>query len=133
MWLLLPFRPRFLATRDEETVRRLPVAIEGLDAPIPPAGALVVGKSTAKEKVIVFSDPDCPWCRKLHGEIRQVVKRDPGIAFFVRVYSRNSNPATVGKALSIVCGKEDSAKLLDDAFAGKPLPAANCTTDAVEV
>ena len=100
---------------------------------IPLEDAVVLGNPAAKKKVIVFDDPDCPWCRKLHGEIRQVVERDPGIAFFVRVYSRNNNPATVGKALSIVCGKEDSAKLLDDAFAGKPLPAANCTTDAVEV
>ena len=27
----------------------------------------------------------------MHGEIKQVVARDPEVAFFVRVYSRNNN------------------------------------------
>jgi len=99
---------------------------------IPLADAILYGNPDAKHKVIVFDDPDCPWCRKLHGEIRQIVARDPDVAFFVRVYSRNNNPQSVQKALSIVCGKKDAGKLLDDAFAGKKLPAAKCKTDAVE-
>jgi thiol:disulfide interchange protein DsbC len=99
---------------------------------IPLADAIVMGNPGAKHKVIVFDDPDCPWCRKLHGEIKQVVARDPEVVFFVRVYSRNNNPASVRKALSIVCGKEESARLLEDAFAGKKLPAAACQTKAVE-
>jgi len=99
---------------------------------IPLGDAVVLGNPGAKTKVIVFDDPDCPWCRKLHGEIKQVVARDPEVAFYVRVYSRNNNPKSVEKARSIVCGKKDSAKLLDDAFAGKKLPAAKCKTTAVE-
>ncbi len=99
---------------------------------IPLDDAIVVGKSAAKKKVVVFDDPDCPWCRKLHGEIKQVVERDPEVAFYVRVYARNNNPATVAKARSIVCGKKNAAKLLDDAFAGKELPEAKCKTKAVE-
>ncbi|MGB5994603.1 MAG: DsbC family protein [Candidatus Deferrimicrobiaceae bacterium] len=99
---------------------------------IPLDDAIVYGNPRAKHKVIVFDDPDCPWCKKLHGEIKQVVARDPEVAFFVRVYSRNNNPQSVQKALSIVCGKKDAAKLLDDAFAGKTLPPATCKTNAVE-
>jgi len=99
---------------------------------IPLDEAAVYGNPRAKHKVIVFDDPDCPWCKKLHGEIKQVVARDPEVAFFVRVYSRNNNPQSVRKALSIVCGKKDAAKLLDDAFAGKELPEAKCKTKAVE-
>ena len=99
---------------------------------IPLDDAIVYGNPRAKHKVIVFDDPDCPWCKKLHGEIKQVVARDPEVAFFVRVYSRNNNPQSVQKALSIVCGKKDAAKLLDDAFAGKKLPPATCKTNAVE-
>jgi thiol:disulfide interchange protein DsbC len=99
---------------------------------IPLADAIVVGNPKAKKKVIVFDDPDCPWCKRLHGEIKQVVAKDPEVAFFVRVYSRNNNPASVEKARSIVCGKKESAKLLEDAFDGKKLPAAQCKTDAVE-
>ena len=79
-----------------------------------------------------FDDPDCPWCKKLHGEIKQVVARDPDVAFFVLLYSRNNNPASVQKIRSIVCGKKNAAKLLDDAFAGKELPSAACQTNAAE-
>jgi thiol:disulfide interchange protein DsbC len=99
---------------------------------IPLADAIVIGNADAKKKVVVFDDPDCPWCRKLHGEIKQVVARDPDVAFFIRVYARNNNPNTWKKALSIVCGKKDGAKLLEDAFAGKKLPEAKCKTNAVE-
>lgn len=99
---------------------------------IPLNDAVVYGNPRAKHRVIVFDDPDCPWCKKLHEEMKQVVARDPEVAFFVRVYSRNNNPKTLQKALSIVCGKKDAAKLLDDAFAGKELPPATCKTNAVE-
>jgi thiol:disulfide interchange protein DsbC len=99
---------------------------------IPLADAIIIGNPKAKKKVIVFDDPDCPWCKKLHGEIKQVVAKDPQVAFFVRVYSRNNNPASVEKARAIVCGKKEAAKLLEDAFAGKKLPAAQCKTNAVE-
>ncbi len=99
---------------------------------VPLAGAVLLGNPKAKKKVIVFDDPDCPWCRKLHEEIKKVVARDPEVAFYVRLYARNNNPNTVKKALSIVCGKKNAAKLLDDAFAGKKLPEAKCKTKAVE-
>lgn len=99
---------------------------------IPLDDAIVIGNPKAEKKVVVFDDPDCPWCRKLHGEIKQVVAKDSRVAFFVLLYARNNNPATVAKALSIVCGKTDGAKLLDDAFAGKKLPPAKCKTKAVE-
>lgn len=99
---------------------------------IPLDDAIVVGNPKAEKKVVVFDDPDCPWCRKLHGEIKQVVAKDPQVAFFVLLYARNNNPKTVKKALSIVCGKKNGPKLLDDAFAGKELPEAKCKTKAVE-
>ncbi|GAB4373059.1 MAG: hypothetical protein Kow00128_22330 [Deltaproteobacteria bacterium] len=100
---------------------------------IPLEGAVLLGNPKAARKVIVFDDPDCPWCRKLHGEIRKIVAERTDVAFLVRVYSRNGNPASEEKARSIVCGKEEAAKRLDDAFAGKALPEAKCGTDAVEV
>lgn len=84
------------------------------------AGALVLGKASAREKVIVFSDPDCHFCGKLHHEMGKVVEKDPSVAFHIKVYSRNNSPDTVRKAKSVVCSK--SMKLLEDAYAGKPIP-----------
>jgi len=99
---------------------------------IPLGDAVALGNPGANTKIIVFDDPDCPWCRKLHGEIKQVVARDPDVAFFVLLYSRNNNPASVQKIHSIVCGKKNAAKMLDDAFAGKQLPPPACKTNAAE-
>jgi len=101
-------------------------------AEIPLEGALLVGKKTAKEKVIVFSDPDCHFCGKLHDEIKKVAEKDPNVAFHIKLYSRNNNPASVRKAISVVCSK--SAKLLEEAYAGKeiPPPPPSCKDTTVE-
>ncbi|PJB31019.1 MAG: protein-disulfide isomerase, partial [Deltaproteobacteria bacterium CG_4_9_14_3_um_filter_65_9] len=57
--------------------------------------------------------------------------KDTDVAFLVMPYPRNRNDkATYQKCLAVVCSK--SEKLLDDAYAGKNLPAAACKTDAVD-
>jgi len=96
---------------------------------IPLADALVIGDPAATRRLIVFSDPDCPYCAKYHEEIRKVVSRDPGIAFHVKVYPNNGSPVTYRKAVSIVCGK--SVKLLEDSYAGRGVPPPACGTSAV--
>ena len=99
-------------------------------ASIPVKDAIRVGNASAKKKVIVLSDPTCPYCVKLHGEIRKAVTKDADVAFLVMPYPRNRNDkATYRKCLAVVCSK--SEKLLDDAYAGKELPEASCKTDAV--
>lgn len=97
---------------------------------IPLGDALVMGNPAAKRKVIVFSDPDCHFCGKLHGELKKVTEKDPDVAFYIKLYARNNNPATAEKAKSVLCAK--SLALLEDAYAGKPLPPAICTTGAPE-
>jgi len=100
-------------------------------ASIPLKDAIRVGSPSAKKKVIVLSDPTCPYCVKLHGTIRQAAAKDADVAFFVMPYPRNRNDqATYRKCLAVVCSK--SEKLLDDAYAGKEVPPAACKTDAVD-
>lgn len=95
---------------------------------IPLEDALVVGNPSAKRKVVVFSDPDCHFCAKLHGELKAVTEKEPDVAFYVKLYSRNNDPAATEKAKSVICAK--SLALLESAYAGKPLPPAACGTDA---
>jgi thiol:disulfide interchange protein DsbC len=95
---------------------------------IPLEDALVVGKFSAKRKVVVFSDPDCHYCARLHAEMKTVIEKEPEVAFYVKLYSRNNDPAVMEKAKSIICAK--SLALLESAYAGKPLPPADCGTDA---
>jgi thiol:disulfide interchange protein DsbC len=59
-----------------------------------------------------------------------VTGKDPDVAFYIKLYARSNNPATAEKAKSVLCAK--SLALLEDAYAGKPLPPAICTTSAPE-
>ena len=98
---------------------------------IPIDHAIRVGSPSAKKTVIVLSDPTCPYCVKLHGEIKKAAAKDPDVAFLVMPYPRNPNDkATHRKCQAVVCAK--SEKMLDDAFAGKEVPAPTCKTDAVD-
>ncbi|MFA6147578.1 MAG: DsbC family protein [bacterium] len=100
-------------------------------ASIPLKNAIRVGSPSAKKKVIVLTDPTCPYCVKLHGEIKKAAAKDADAAFFVMPYPRNRNDKdTYRKCLAVVCSK--SEKLLDDAYAGKELLPAACKTAAVD-
>ena len=119
-----------LATKENVTANRY-VKLNPVDvSSIPLDTAIVVGSPKARKKVIVFSDPDCSFCRKLHEESKKAVKKDPDVAFYVKLYSRNNNPVTAEKALSATCAK--SEKLLDDAYAGKELPPPLCNPKVVQ-
>ena len=99
-------------------------------ASIPVQNAIRIGSKTAKKTVIVLSDPTCPYCVKLHGEIKKAAAIDPDVAFLVMPYPRNANDkATYRKCQAVVCSK--SEKLLDDAYSGKAIPEPDCKTDAV--
>ncbi len=121
-----------LSTKEDVTGARVMKLNEvKLDDPqIPLKDALVMGNPSAKRKIVVFSDPDCHYCRMLHGELKTVVDNLPEVAFYIKLYSRNNNPASAEKAKSVLCAK--SVALLEDAFAGKPLPPPTCSTHAPE-
>ena len=100
-------------------------------ASIPVKDAIRIGSPAANKTVIVLSDPTCPYCVKLHGELRKAAAEDPDVAFLVMPYPRNPNDmATYRKCQAVVCSK--SGKVLDDAYAGKPVPEPTCKTDAVD-
>ena len=92
--------------------------------------ALLLGKPTAKNKVVVFTDPECPYCKKLHEELKEVVRIDPNIAFLIKLFPLKMHPNAYGISKSIICN--DSMELLELSFAGKPVPPANCETNVVD-
>ncbi len=94
---------------------------------IPLGDALVVGNPSARSRIIVFSDPECHYCAKLHEEMKIAVKKDPDVAFFIKMYSRSNNPSVNAKARAIICSR--SMAMLEDAYAGKPVPPPSCKED----
>ncbi len=97
---------------------------------IPLDDALVLGSPKAKKKVVVFTDPECPYCKKLHPELQEVVKRDPDIAFLIKLYPLKMHPNAYKISQSIVCAK--SMEMLESSFAGKTVPPPACKTDVVD-
>jgi thiol:disulfide interchange protein DsbC len=97
---------------------------------IPLDDAIVMGDKNAAHRVIIFSDPKCPYCEKLHQEMKKVIKKRKDIVFFIKMYPLPMHKGSYEEAKAIVCAK--SLALLDDAFAKKPVPAAKCETKAVD-
>jgi thiol:disulfide interchange protein DsbC len=97
---------------------------------IPLDDALLLGSNAAKIKVVVFTDPECPFCKKLHDELKVVVRREPDIAFLIKLYPLKMHPNAYGKAKSIVCAR--SLELLELSLAGKPVPPPTCNTKVVD-
>jgi len=94
------------------------------------ADALLLGKPAAKTKVIVFTDPECPYCRKLHEELKEVVRRNPEVAFLIKLFPLKMHPNAYDISKSIVCN--NSMEYLELSFAGKPVPAPNCEIPVVD-
>lgn len=99
-------------------------------ASIPLDDALILGSKDAKHKIIVFDDPDCPFCAKLHQEMKKVVEERKDIAFYLKMYPLKIHPNAYEKAKAIVC--EKSIALLEDAFAKKEIPKAKCETKVID-
>src|SRR5512135_1260517 len=48
---------------------------------IPLGDAIVMGDKNAKKRVIVFTDPDCPFCAKLHSELKKIIAERKDVVF----------------------------------------------------
>ncbi|MEW6418708.1 MAG: DsbC family protein [Nitrospirota bacterium] len=97
---------------------------------IPLDDALVIGNKDAKHRVIVFDDPDCPFCAKLHQEMKKVIEKRKDIAFYIKMFPLKIHPEAYEKSKAIVC--EKSLTLLEDAFEKKQLPKPKCETSAID-
>lgn len=92
--------------------------------------ALVIGDPQAPEKVVVFTDPQCHFCGKLHDEMKKVVQRDANIAFFIKLFPLDIHPDAYMISKSIIC--HQSLTMLEDSLAGRPVPPPLCKAEAVD-
>jgi thiol:disulfide interchange protein DsbC len=97
---------------------------------IPLDDALVMGEKDAKHRVIVFDDPECPHCSRLHQEMKKVIAERKDIAFYIKMLPLPIHPQAYEKAKAIVCKK--SLSLLEDAFEKKELPKPDCETKVLD-
>jgi thiol:disulfide interchange protein DsbC len=96
---------------------------------IPVDEALILGERGASRKVIVFTDPDCPFCGQFHETMKKIVATRKDIAFYIKFLPLEFHKDAYWKAQSIVCNK--SLKMLEDNFAKKEIPRPGCTTEEI--
>lgn len=106
-------------------------------AKVPLEHAVVLGDAKAEKKVIVFDDPDCPYCKKLDEEIKKILEKRKDVAFYIKMFPLPMHPEAYDKSKAIVCANSSGkggkgAKFLADAFAGKKLPKATCDTKEID-
>ncbi|HXW69634.1 MAG TPA: DsbC family protein [Dissulfurispiraceae bacterium] len=97
---------------------------------IPLDDAVVLGSHDAQKKVIVFTDPDCPFCARLHKEMKKVVEERKDIAFYIKLYPLPAHKDAYWKAGAIECRK--SLTMMEDNFAGRPISNDNCGTKEID-
>jgi thiol:disulfide interchange protein DsbC len=89
-------------------------------ARIPLTNSLVMGNPKGKKRLIVFTDPECPFCTKLHGELTKLVAQDPEVKVYVKLFPLKIHPKAYDKARAIL--QNGSLAMLEDSLAGRQLP-----------
>ncbi len=93
-------------------------------ARVPESQMLVFGSAKAAHTVTIFSDIDCPWCRKLHSQIDDYNKLGMRVRY---MFFPRSGPDTESwaKAETVWCSADRNAAFTS-AKLGKDLPLKKC-------
>ncbi|WP_246525361.1 DsbC family protein [Geomobilimonas luticola] len=90
-------------------------------ATVPTENSIILGNPEGKRKLFVFTDPDCPFCAKLHEELWKLTTLDNQVTVYVKMFPLKMHPAAYDKA-RVILGA-GTPELLNKAFAGEPIPA----------
>jgi thiol:disulfide interchange protein DsbC len=83
--------------------------------------SLILGNPHGKKRLFVFTDPECPFCAKMHLELKKLVALEPDLVVYIKLFPLKMHPHAYDRA-RVILG-ERSLKLLEKSYAGKPLPA----------
>ena len=96
--------------------------LERLDpATLKTGDSLMLGNPKGKKRLFVFTDPECPFCARMHVELKKLVALEPDLAVFIKLYPLKMHPKAYDKA-RVILGA-NSLHLLEKSFAGEALPA----------
>ncbi len=85
---------------------------------------IVFGPQQSEYTVTVFTDVDCPYCAKLHGQMASY--NDLGIRVRYMAFPRAGIPSSsYDKTVSVWCSN-DPHKAIGDAKFGRPVPPKKC-------
>lgn len=90
---------------------------------IPMSNAVIVGNPRGSKPLYVFTDPDCPYCAKLHEELKALIKEDPQLKVVVLLTPLKIHPEAEWKSQAIIqvskTNMTAAAAMLDQAYQKK--------------
>ncbi len=107
--------PKELMASMRGMVSNDPVPVDVKQLPLD--GAIKFG--TGKLKLVLFSDPDCPYCRQFEEALESA--QDKVTVYLFPYPLRDLHPNATEKSVRVWCAK-DRAKAWRDALADRPLP-----------
>lgn len=97
---------------------------------IPLEHALIMGNPKGKKSMYLFSDPECPFCSKLHQTLIGLVKEDPELKVYLLLIPLDIHPDSLWKTETIVCASRDdmgkALGMLSDSYDNKKVPRLEC-------
>ncbi|HEV8331165.1 MAG TPA: thioredoxin fold domain-containing protein [Steroidobacteraceae bacterium] len=118
-----------LASHTNVTEQSRQAARRSLLQHVDPNEAILFAPAKPKYTVIVFTDVDCPYCRKLHGELAQLEAR--GIAVRYMAFPRSGPNTEAWRTMAAVWCSSDRRDALTRATRGDAVNAAGACSDAV--
>ena len=116
-----------LETRENLTEKSLRSVRAGIFAGIPDDELTVYAPESEVRRVInVFTDPNCPFCRQLHGEMQDYLDAGVKVRYFMYPVLGRDSPTIMR---DIWCA-ESRTEAMDRAKADLPVPTADCPTPA---
>jgi thiol:disulfide interchange protein DsbC len=99
---------------------------------LPLENSIIMGNPKGKKRLFVFTDPECPYCSRFHGELKKLVESDKEVAVFIKLFPLSMHPQAYDKSRAVLAAS--SLELLDKAFAGEPVqkPAGSEGKEAVD-
>jgi thiol:disulfide interchange protein DsbC len=82
--------------------------------------SIIMGNGNGSKRMFVFTDPDCPYCKRLHEELKKLVSMEPDLAIHIKMYPLKMHRKAYDKARVILAA--GSLDMLNKAFAGEKLP-----------
>lgn len=115
---LATLQPVTAHTQKELPQQKQPASLDTKTIPL--ENAIVMGNPKGAKKLYVFTDPDCPYCRKFHAELKTLAKIAPDVAIYIVPFPLPMHPGAYDKARAIL--ETQSTDVLDKAFEGKDVP-----------
>ena len=118
-----------LASRSNVTETQRQAKRRALLQKVAPDEAIVFGPAKARRTIIVFTDVDCPYCRKLHAELDQLQAR--GIAVRYMAFPRSGPDTKAWRRMAAVWCSKDRQEALTRATRGEEVITAGKCSGAV--